>query len=381
MKSIVRNIVLSMLLVVAAAGCKKGFKEPPISGKPTDPPVALRPAWQPGQRYIYRVDAVNSTHVPRRNTSSLIRAEVTVGQDLGLTVTNVAPDGSRVLQLELLAIQMETSADDRVTLTFDSDNKALFYEDNALADRLQKLVGARLAFHLSADNKITKVDGTKEFNARTAGGSSIRGVAAGVYNRLFSVPFFREVIEMGMLPAEAVKVGDKWTVSRPVNAGLWSTSAFLEMTYQFKGWQLHDGTNCARLEYSGVFKSNASVRTNESFVRRVVTGATSPNIVEGRVSGRSWYEPGVALAVESFYDQDITTKSTSVKRPRVRVAPPTNTVAVQVSPADTNAPPVAPTPGPGPSTNAPGETITTTTTTRQQTTIKLIAIEPIVREP
>jgi len=306
---------------------------------------------------------------------------VTVGQDLGLTVTNVAPDGSRVLQLELLAIQMETSADDRVTMTFDSENKALFYEDSALAERLHKLVGARLAFHLSADNKITTVDGVKEFNARTTGSGSMRGVASGVYNRFFSVPFFRDVIEMGMLPADAVKVGDKWTVSRPVNAGLWGTSALLEMTYVFKGWQLHDGTNCARLDFSGTFKSASSLRTNQSVVRRLVTAAGSPNLEEGRVTGRSWYEPGVALAVETFYEQDITTKSTSVKRPRVRVVATTNTVVAPAGPSDTNAPPASAPPGPGPSTNAPPETVTNTTITKQQTTIKLIALEPVAREP
>jgi len=381
MKSIIRNIVLSALLVAAVTGCKKRFKEPPITGKPTDPATTLRPTWQAGQRYIYRVDAVNSTQVPRRNTSTFIRAEVTVGQDLGLTVTNVAQDGSRVLQMELLAIQMETSADDRVTMTFDSENKALFYEDNVLAERLQKLVGARLAFHLSADNKITKVDGTKEFNARTAGSGSIRGVASGVYNRFFSVPFFRDVVEMGMLPADAVKVGDKWTVRRPVNAGLWATSAFLEITNVFKGWQVHDGTNCARLDFAGAFKPNASVRTNDSLVRRIVTAAASPNVAEGTVEGRSWYEPGLALAVETVFDQDITTRSTSAKRPRVRVAGTTNTVVALVDTADTNAPPAAPPPGPAPSTNAPVETVTTTTSSKQHTTIKLIALEPLTKGP
>jgi hypothetical protein len=369
MKLISAQSVFVVALVMALCGCKKSIKEPPIMGHPSDPPVTMRPVWKVGQRYIYRVDAVNSTQVPRRNTSRIIRADVTVGQDLGLTVTNELADGSRIIQLELLSIQMETAADDRVTTAFDSENRTLVYEDNNLAERLEKLVGASLAFHVSPENRIKKIEGAKEFSARMAGGS-VRGVAGGVFGRFFSVAFFREVIEMGMLPAGPVNMGDKWTVSRPVNGGVWAANALLELNYEFRGWQMHDGTNCARVDFSGVFKPNTPSRTttstNQSLVRRIVTAATSPNSQDGTVTGRSWFEPGIALPVETIYEQVVTTKSVTVKRPPRRMNITTNTTTAVQPDAGTNTPP---------------EIVTTTIKARQQTTITLFAIDPVAAIP
>jgi hypothetical protein len=371
LESIVREVALVALVSAALCSCKRSssIKESPITGKPSDPPVAMPAKWDPEKRYIYRVDASTSTQVPRRKVGNLIRADVTVGQDLAFTVTNSTPDGRRIIEMELLAVQLEAANEDRVTSTFDSENKALIAEENPIAERLQRLVGLRLGLHFSPDNRVTRVDGTKDLSSRMSsnGRSSIRGVAAGVINRFFSAQFFREILEMGMLPKDSVKVGDQWTVNRPVNSGLWAASAFLEMTYTFKGWQQHDGTNCARLEFAGVFRTNQ--RTNQSLIQRVAIAAnsTSTGVEEGSVTGVSWYEPGVALPVETVYDQNITTKSTSVRRasrPRVN----TNDAAVTVGEATTtNLPPV---------TNSPPQSVTTTTVIQQHTTLKLIEIQP-----
>jgi hypothetical protein len=155
-----------------------------------------------------------------------------------------------------------------------------------------------------------------------------------------------------------------------VNSGLWGVSALLDLTYTFKGWQQHDGTNCARLEFSGTFRPNISQRTNQPPARRVVTTINSPNVEVGKITGRSWYEPEIALAVETVYEQDITTKSTSTRRPRPRTN--TNNPVTLDASALTNAPP--------PPTNSPAQTVTTTTKTTQQTIIKLVAIETLEKK-
>src|SRR5262245_49823274 len=152
-KLVAWKVVAMTVLVLAPCGCKRSssVREPPITGKPSDPPVAMQPRWGPDKRYIYEVETQTSSQVPRRNTSKMIRAETTLGQELAFKVTNAAPDGSRVLQMEVLTVQMETSRDDGVTMSFDSENKAIFVEDSPLTERLQKLVGVRLAFHLSPE--------------------------------------------------------------------------------------------------------------------------------------------------------------------------------------------------------------------------------------
>ena len=297
----------------------------------------------------------------------MVRAETTFGQDLAFTVTNTISDGSRVLQLEILAVQMETSRDDGVTMSFDSGNQAIFAEDSPVAERLQKLVGLRLAFHLSAENRVTRVDGAKELAERVSGNNNpVRGVAGGVLSRFVNPQFFTELVEMGMLPKEPVKIGDTWTVSRQASAGLWGTSPLLNITYKFRGWQQHDGTNCARLDFSGSFKPNPAQRTNQAVLRKVMAMANPQNVEEGTITGRSWFGQEISLAAETIYDQSITSKSTTVRRPRV-TAGASNAAGVAAS-VLTNA---------APSTNLPSPTSTTTTTTTQQhTRIKLVEVEP-----
>jgi len=357
-----------MLAMLAGACNRSGIKEAAITGKPSDPPVAMQPAWQPGKRFIYRVETTTSSQVPRKNTGKIIQAAFTLGQELAFAVTNVAPDGSRVLNMEVLSVQMETGRDDGVTMSFDSDNKVMQVEDTPLVDRLRKLIGAKLSFQLSPDNKVTRVDGVKELNNRMSGGS-IRGMAGTVLNAHFNQQFFRDIVEMGLLPKEPVKVGDKWKVSRQAGGGVRGSSVTMDLDYKFPGWQRREGTNCARLEFTGTFKPNNASRTNQSMVRRVVNSVVPPGGEEGTIEGKTWYDPDLALAVETVYEQSITTKSTNVRRTRTKAdtnAPPDD-ITLQV----TNAPPADPA-----STNAPDQVVTTSTTTSQQhTSIVLLEVE------
>jgi hypothetical protein len=372
LKSMNAKLGLAISLALITGACQRS-DEAPITGKRGDPPVAMQAVWQPGKRYLYRVESTTSSQVPRKNTGKIIRADSTLGQDLAFTVTNVAPDGSRLLQMEVLAVQMETGRDDGVTMSFDSANRVMQVEDSPVVDRLRRMVGLKLKFHVSPENKVTRVDGIKELNARMSGGGSAgRGVAVAALNRAFNQQFYRDIVEMGMLPRDPVKVGDTWKVSRVGSGGLRGGSVAMELNYTFRGWQRREGTNCARLDFTGTFKPNASSRTNNpSVVGRIINSVVPPNAEEGDITGQSWFDRDLQLAVETRYQQSITTKSTTVRR--VRPKRDTNDPVVVVDAvALTNAPP----PEPLPRTNAPAQTVTTSTTTSEQyTTIKLLDVE------
>jgi hypothetical protein len=373
LKSMKAKFGLAASLALVAGACNRS-SEAPITGKRGDPPIAMQAAWQPGKRYLYRAESTTVSQVPRKNTGKIIRADTTLGQDLAFSVTNVAPDGSRLLSMEILAVQMETGRDDGVTMSFDSANRVMQVEDNPLVERLKKLVGLKLRFHVSSENKVTRVDGIKELNDRTSGGGAAgRGVALAALNRTFNQQFYRDIVEMGMLPKDPVKVGDTWKVSRVGSGGLRGGSVAMELTYNFRGWQRREGTNCARLDFTGTFKPNAPSRTNDpSMVRRLANAAIPPNAEEGDITGQSWFDPGLQLAVETRYQQSITTKSTTTRR--VRTKGDTNQVALVEAESPTNAPP----PGPPPPANAPAQTVTTSTTSTEQfTSIKLLEVEAL----
>lgn len=374
LKSMNAKLRLVILLALVAGGCQRS-NEAPITGKRGDPPVAMQAVWQPGKRYLYRAESTTSSQVPRKNTGKFIRADTTIGQDLAFTVTNVAPDGSRLLQMEVLAVQMETGRDDGVTMSFDSANRVMQVEDSPLVDRLKKLVGLKLKFHVSPENKVTRVDGIKELNDRTSGsGTAARGAAVTALNRTFNQQFYRDIVEMGMLPKDPVKVGDTWKVSRVGSGGLRGGSVAMELTYNFRGWQRREGTNCARLDFTGTFKPNAPSRTNNpSVVGRIVNSVVPPNAEEGDITGQSWFDRELQLAVETRYQQSITTKSTTVRR--VRAKRDTNEPVLVEAESLTIAPDAGTPPRP-PATNAPAQTVTTSTTsTEQYTSIKLLEVE------
>ena len=367
-----RKLGAALVLAIVFSGCNRSaVKEAPITGKSADAPAAMQAAWPAGHRLIYRAETVTSSDVPRKNTAKIIHAEFTLGQDLAFSVTNAAPDGSRVLQMEILSIQMETARDDGVTLSFDSNNKVMQVEDNELVNRLKKLVGLKLQFHLSPSNKVTRVDGAKELNNRASGGGPVRGLAGSVVNRHFNPQFYKDMVEMGMLPKNPVKVGDTWTVARDGGGGaLPGVNGVMEITATFRGWQSHDGTNCARIDFSGAARPGAE-QTNQSFIGRVVASAVSPNnVAEGSLSGRSWFDPRLSIAVETIYDQSIVTKSNPGRVMKTKSG--TNDVTTGQSEPVTNAPP-----GTNPSQPSVVNISNTTTSTRQHTSVKLLEVEPL----
>jgi len=147
--------------------------------------------------------------------------------------------------------------------------------------------------------------------------------------------------------------------------GLRGGNVAMELTYNFRGWQRREGTNCARLDFTGTIKPNtASTTNNPSFVGRIINSVVPPNEEEGDITGQSWFDPGLQLAVETRYQQSITAKSSTVRR--VRTKRGTNEPVLVDASAPTNEP--AP--------NPPAQTITTSTTSSEQyTTIKLFDVE------
>lgn len=378
----IRFAWLALALACAGVGCNRSSRhEAPITGKSSDPAVTMTARWQEGKRYIFRVESVNSTQVPRKNTTQLIQTETSVGQDLAFSVTNVAPDGSRVLQMEILAVQMETGRDDSITMSYDSGNQVMQVEDTPLVQRLRRFVGLKLLFRLSPDNKVTRIDNVRDLNDRQSGGGNIRGVAASVIGRCFNQQFYREVVEMGMLPKTPVKIGDTWTADRPANAGPSGSPFPSTFTYQFVGWQQRMGTNCARLDFTGEFKPAPPPSpppqkpgdTNAPATRPAAKAPSNKSLEDSEITGRSWYSPEHTLAIETVYQQSFTARTTTARRVRSTSGTPsgTNTVELLEMDGDTNAPPHV-----VPATNGPAPVVNTvTTTTHQSTSIKLIEVE------
>ncbi len=395
--AVARAIVVSALasLALFAAGCNKADPRgggAPIKGRPSDPPVALIPRWDETNAYIYHLESITGTEVPRRNSTVVIQQDTTLAKDFRFGVTNFLRDGVRSMSMDIQSVRVETTSDQRLTSAFDTENELLSTEDNTIASRLRRVKGARLGFKLAPvpSCKVIRVDGGKEFNDRVGSGRNVRGAAGAVINKFFNQQFYRDLVEMSFLPTNPVRVGDSWTVTQRSGPGLYDANG-AGLTYTFRGWQFREGTNCARLDFTGNTKAAA--------------GSTNKGREEIEITGAIWFSPELGVPVEISYDQSIVRHTTTTTRsmrvtgsnaPPGTVTPtrPLTAAATPATPAghppgdadDEPEPPAAggnpPAPAPAPPGTSgpnPGTVTATNRTTniKQHVTITLVELVPV----
>lgn len=396
---------LGIVVALGSIGCKRSLasrygRDEPVRGDPSDPPVSLRAAWGVSNRYFFHLESSTASDEPRRNAGDLITREISFGQEFVFTTTNAGLDGSRVLEMEIQGVQFDTTVGDKVIVTFNSGHESLDLDNAPLVERLQKLIGNRVAFYLTPDNKVRRIEGLKEINdrlmdrpARTNGSTRnvVRGLTGAVLNRFFSAQFWKDILEMSALPTNDVRVSDTWIVTRDTTAGSTGARMTAELTYTFTGWQEHENRHCARLEFSGTLRpgSPRQILRNISGPGQPRPPAESdpdssnagppganvggpaippPNVPDpttsspgevGEIQGVVWFSPDLRLPVEMVMDQGVTLKT--VRTRRIQVSRGTNAVLT------TNAPLVF--------TNATSETITSRS--RQHVNLKLVDLIPI----
>jgi hypothetical protein len=291
------RLVFAVVLIGMAGACRRSESRggsAPITGKPSDPAVTFVARWDDTNAFAYHLETITGTQVPRRNSDAVVQQDTVLAQDLRLNINAITRDGVRSLQMEVQTARVETTSDQRLTSAFDTENEMLATEDNTIASRLRRAKGARLIFRLAPDNRVVRVDGIKEFNDRTGSGRNVRGAAGSVVNKFFGQQFYRDVVEMSFLPTNAVHVGDSWIVHLRNGPGLFNNSA-TDLTYTFRGWQVHEGTNCARFDFAGGAKSAGTGRKGSS--------------EDAEIEGTVWFSPEMGVPVEMTIDQTVVKQS------------------------------------------------------------------------
>ncbi len=308
--------LLAALLCCAstAISCRKsestsaGGKDAPITGSPKDAPVAIAPAWKSGSKYVMRLESQQSMQLPnfgggrgqQRQTNNA-PIDTVFAQDYTLTVTN-ADGGNRGMEMEILGLELQASRGEETFINFDSQNKAAPRDNNQVVDALEKLVGGKVHFLITADNQVTKTEGLEALLARVepatnnaaAGRRGLRGGMGGMWRNMYNDGVLKQMIELAGAPPQAVKIGESWPVSRETTAPMIG-KLLITTTNTLRGWQEHDGAKCARVEFTGTITVGGR-DTNATGLRL--------GIENGRLNGRYWYDPAIGLPRESVIDQE-----------------------------------------------------------------------------
>ena len=307
------------LALFSGLGCSKSGrggssakKDGKITGSPSDPPVTFTAQWNPSNRYVFRSEMSISSELPRQGRPKPEPQESTLGMDYVITVSNVASNGARRLVLEITSVQFEARMRDTPMISFDSLNKVVGTDGNIMAERLEKIVGSKITFSVSASNKISNVKGINEvMNTLTSGGNPR---AEPLVRRLFTPQYLRHLIDLIVLPSDPVRIGQTWTGQVGVNPGPLTGSLDADVTYTFRGWQRHDDRKCAVIEFAGLVKSAGRSNPPKS--------AISSKIEKGEITGKSWFDSELGMVVESVSDQSVTTSGTIKWRRAATNSPP-----------------------------------------------------------
>jgi hypothetical protein len=297
------TLLLGCILgLFSATGCRQSssehpIKEPPITGRRSDPPTELKADWKPGQRYVMHLDSTHTAEIGfgRQPTSQ----ETTISLDYAVAVTNAAA-GGRGLEMEIRGLAVDSHNGDRNVYHFDSLNKAVPNQGPGV-EMLQRLIGGRIWFLMDSSNHVAQVEGIKALMERAQGDLGAgaqdqrRNWMSGLMERVFNPDYFSQMIETGTLPASATRIGDTWTHQREIDVGLVGRLVVCS-TNTLRGWQEHAGKRCARIE----FKGTLALKTGQAEGPLAFIGLT---LQDGQVSGRSWFDPAVGLPVETVLDQ------------------------------------------------------------------------------
>src|SRR4051812_10727743 len=241
---ILAGLLASIVAIGLVVGCSKsgvradGRKDGKITGSPSDPAVAFAASWAPSNRYVFRSEITTFAEVPRQGQAKPVPQDSTLGLDYVITVSNINSNGNKSLELEITSVQFDSMMGETVLINYDSMNKVVGTDGNAMAERFEKIIGGKVTFQLSASNKVSNVKGINEITNKLYTGGTAR--AQTLVRRLFTPQYLRQLIDLIVLPADPVRIKDSWSGQMALNSGPLIGGIAGDVTYTFRGWQEHD---------------------------------------------------------------------------------------------------------------------------------------------
>jgi hypothetical protein len=288
--------ILGVAAVMLLTGCKDQSKPsapPAANNKPTisksgadSETVLLAVKWDVGNRFVYRMDTFSDSLVKMAVMPEPMKHQVTMGQTFALDVGKELPDGKKEIVTEFLAQEMEVIMNGKTVMDFDS--KSTEGKNDAMAETLRNIIGAKLTMIISPSNTLETVVGLDEWLAKIGGNDSQqKAMFQGTYNK----EFFKRMVESGaQFPQGSVSKGREWVNSLEVPAGPIGT-LIVTTTNTFVGWETRDSRKTAVIDFVGVLTSSS---TNQS-----------SRVEKGEMKGKLYFDPDLGQQVDMEMDQNL----------------------------------------------------------------------------
>ncbi|HZV35840.1 MAG TPA: DUF6263 family protein [Verrucomicrobiae bacterium] len=295
----------ALIVWVFAAGCSKSKESANApaggasGGVQTEPsgPVTMRLKWQPGKQYDHEVTFTQTSKMSEPGVAQTVDQTMNMVQRYAIIALSATTNGGMEVELKFTGQQVNGTFNGRTVIDFDSARPESQDGKNPAAPLFRKMTGLRAKCFLDASGKLVKIEGLEDVLKQMSAGDPH---AAALMKGLLSEETIKQWVERGEgLPDKPVKVGDSWPVtmeSKNAQMGIMKT----EMTYTFKGWQEHDGHKCALLDFTGTITSHPPASS---------TNAPQITMDNGKITGKTWYDPDQGMVLETTSEQSLTLKT------------------------------------------------------------------------
>jgi len=291
-----------MIAALACAGCKKSdpaaktgsggsaSEEESATVADDGSPVALKVKWPVGNRYTQRMEMKGDTKTP------VAQQKVELNQEYTITVLRERTNGGRELELEFQATEMDVTVNGKPVVNLDTRAEAGGAEaSNPVTAGFREIVGAKITLLMDASNNVEKVEGVQQFLAKASRSGNPQGRAA--MQGIFSEQYFKQLVDFGRgFPQQPVKPGDSWPLQFDVEAPMLGTIK-LDLNNTFKGWESRENRKCAAIDFNGTMNSKGGPNAGAMGMRMTIE--------DGKLSGKTWFDPQLGTAVETRMDQDM----------------------------------------------------------------------------
>jgi hypothetical protein len=311
MKKHVLLTIVTLALSLSWVGCNKSGKLNTTS-KFTVPagPVALKTKWPLGERVVQSMELKQNAEISVPNQPNPINQEMTMGQEYGLTVLKENADGGHEVEMEYLSVRMMMTMGGKPMVNYDSAKKSSGDSANPMAAMFQKIIGAKIQYFMDASNQVERIEGVDALVGRLE--SSGPANMANSLKSMFNEGYFKQIMDSSrLLPSKPVQPGDTWPIQMEIPMG---PLGIMEMDYMvtFQSWEQHGKRTCARLEIQGTVKSKPDPNSKPA--------GMSMTILDGNVSGVSWFDPELGMVIDTTANQDMKMNMTMPANPRGNTA-------------------------------------------------------------
>jgi tRNA A-37 threonylcarbamoyl transferase component Bud32 len=258
--------------------------------------VELKLKWPPGKRFVVDFDLKQNMALLLKGRADTVKENVTMGNQVGLTVLQETPDGGHELELEFLSARMGVKMGDDTLLNYNSANPSAADQTNGVAAVFETIVGSKLHYFLNASNDAERLEGVAGLLQRIKSVPQT-GVFTGDIKNIFNADYFARLTNASpFLPRHAVQPGDTWTSHSEYPVAKVGVEAW-DYKVVFQSWEMHENRRCARLEFQGIMK----VQSDPNSKRDETTYQSRDGVAEGV----AWFDPELGQFIETDLKNDV----------------------------------------------------------------------------